>query len=187
MTGYIPAKGIDRFITGIAWIKGYVVAATIDAVQMRDDHQHKGNARMTRSPPFTAELVAAARASDQTVFDNSDRLPDDDGVVFATAVPDAPLQVLGRLSSNGRWYITGVIVEPLDQAADNTKTVTHDVPGMIVLCDEPVADAMIRFELSKMMGAILAGNAAVDAADALLARLALPCNARFRSTDSAQH
>ena len=63
-------------------------------------------------------LVAAARDSDQTIFDQSDRLPDDDGAVFVTAVPDAPLQVCGRLGRDGRWYIGTFMVVPFDRSAD---------------------------------------------------------------------
>lgn len=101
---------------------------------------------------FTPAFVAAARASTQTTFASSDRLPDDDsGAVFVTDVDDAPLQVLGRLGRDGKWYVGTFIVVPLDQDAPM-------LPGALVLRDEPVAEALIRYGINQLLNAVLAGD-----------------------------
>ena len=39
---------------------------------------------------YTPAFIATARASEQTTFETSDQLPDDDGLVLVTDVDDAP-------------------------------------------------------------------------------------------------
>jgi len=107
---------------------------------------------------FTPELIAAALASTQTTFETSSRLPDDDGLVFVTAVPDAPLKVCGRLGRDGRWYIGSFGIVPPDGRADETAEIAAEkFPGALVLRDEPVAEAMIRYVINKVLHAKIGG------------------------------
>jgi hypothetical protein len=104
---------------------------------------------------FTPAFIAAARASSQATFEHSDRLPDDDGFVFVTNVDDAPLQILGRLGSDGRWYVGKFIVAPLDMEDPHPPSLN----GMIVLRDEPVAERMVRHGIDRLLNAAIAGRA----------------------------
>jgi hypothetical protein len=102
---------------------------------------------------FTPEMIAAARASNQTSFESSDQLPEGDGVVFITAVADAPLVVLGRLGPDGRWYIGRFGISPLDQ-----DPCSRLPAGILVLRNEPVAVAMIRQGIHRFLEAAAAGS-----------------------------
>lgn len=66
---------------------------------------------------LTPAFAAAARASSQTTFETSDRAPDA-VALFITDVEDAPLQIIGQLGSDGRWYIGSFAVAPLDKDPD---------------------------------------------------------------------
>ena len=54
---------------------------------------------------YSKSFLKNARRSKQTTFEPSAVLPDDEGRVFITSVPGAPVRVLGRLGRDGKWYI----------------------------------------------------------------------------------
>jgi hypothetical protein len=126
---------------------------------------------------YTPEMIERACNSNQTEFENSNKLPDDDGVVFATAVPDAPLQVIGRLGRDGLWYIASYTVAPLHLDASGPLN-EQNMPGTLILRSEPIADAMIRFGIGRMLNGRLASKK--DMVPTLLARLK-SCHPRFRT------
>jgi hypothetical protein len=121
----------------------------------------------------TRNLIRVARRSKQTEFDSTDQLEDDEGLAFATAVPGAPLQVVGRLADDGRWYIACLAIAPSNEAAANPR---DDIPaGMIVLENEPVAEALIRYSLREALAT------PGEPRDMIVERLAMPGAERFRS------
>ena len=119
-------------------------------------------ARKNLAPSVAPDLIANARVSKQTRFESSNQLPDNEGRVFTTGVPDAPLQCIGRLGLDGRWYVGRYTLTSYDEYSP----VLNNVPaGIIVLRDEPVADAMIRHCIDQVFGAAFAGHAPPGFAD----------------------
>jgi hypothetical protein len=108
---------------------------------MSDNSRRERRKRAKADDAYSPEMIAKALASEQTVFEDAvaEFLPDDEGLVFLTDVADAPVQVGGRLGLDGRWYIGFVFKAP-------ARGVKPELPrGPLVLRDEPVAAAMIRF------------------------------------------
>jgi hypothetical protein len=146
-------------------ISGYRTRAEAEGAIPRLDERFKEilEASKNLAPPVTPELVAQARASNQTKFRSSKRLPDNEGRVFVTDVPDAPLQVMGRLGLDGRWYISRYTTVSRDDP--NWSRINQLPIGIILLRDEPVADAMICHCIDQALAAARAGQAPRDFAD----------------------
>ena len=90
---------------------------------------------------YSKSFLKKARRSKQTTFEPSAVLPDDEGRVFITSVPGAPVRVLGRLGRDGKWYIGRAgIVSPHEEEEREYKARLEEgeARGIIVLRDEPV-------------------------------------------------
>ena len=83
-----------------------------------------------------AQFLSNTLASDQVWFDPTRNLRADEGGVFITDVADAPLQVIGRLGEDGKWYIGSFFVDWGGRKAS-------DFDDVIILRDEIVAARMI--------------------------------------------
>jgi hypothetical protein len=117
---------------------------------------------------YSKSFLKNARRSKQTTFEPSAVLPDDEGRVFITDVPGAPVSVIGRLGRDGKWYIGRAgIVSPHEEEEREYKARLEEgeARGIIVLRDEPVAEEMVRqgnsllFKIShyKLRSILLAG------------------------------
>jgi hypothetical protein len=105
---------------------------------------------MTKFPPKT---LAAALLSQQTEFDSSETAPAIDCAVFVTHVPDAPLQVMGRLGRDGQWRITAFPIPTAAEREDDNESAIAELMErkILVLRDEPVAEAMIWFGVPRVL------------------------------------
>lgn len=123
---------------------------------------------------ITEKFIDAARRSDQATFEPTSELADDDGLVFVTHVPDAPCQVYGRLSRNGRWYCAGTLVAPLS-GAPAIEEVTDQLDASVIRLTGPLAERMIYYGIEQ----VLCGPYGSEAArKALKVRLS---SSRFRA------
>jgi hypothetical protein len=125
--------------------------------------------------PNWESVVKSARKSEQTTFEPSAVLPDDEGVAFVTDVPDAPLRVIGRLSRDGKWYIGLVRIVPAQEDREQLQVSLElgAAHGLIVLRDEPVAERIVRQAIRQLLSrrAEIHGEEAAAQYDAFLNRL----------------
>jgi hypothetical protein len=109
-------------------------------------------------------FLKKARRSEQTTFEPSAVLPDDEGRVFVTDVAGAPLRVIGRLGRDGKWYIGQVGIDPPHEEEGLLEEA--EARGLIVLRDEPVAEHLIRQGIRQFLS-----RSKVALSDSFLARL----------------
>jgi hypothetical protein len=104
---------------------------------------------------LSQKAIAAAFASRQLEFDSVEGSPPG-GAKFVTRVADAPLRVMGRLGLDGRWRISAFLVPTAAEREDDTEAAVAELAErkILVLRDEPVAEAMIRFSIPP----VLTGN-----------------------------
>ena len=103
---------------------------------------------------YSKSFLKKARRSKQTTFEPSGVLPDDEGRVFVTDVAGAPLQVIGRLGRDGKWYIGRVGIDPPHEEERERAQADLEVleaRGIIVLRDEPVAERIIRQGIRRLL------------------------------------
>jgi hypothetical protein len=134
---------------------------------------------------YSKSFLKRARRSKQTTFEPSAVLPDDEGRVFVTDVPGAPVRVIGRLGRDGKSIgIEEVGTEArIEEAAER---------GIIVLRDEPVAEQIIRQVIRRLLsqpGLVFSddgGEGGVLSRDyqLFLARLR---TSRFKDEETLQH
>src|ERR1700741_4139930 len=64
---------------------------------------------------------------------------------------DSPVQILGRLTRNGRWQITSYLVPTAAKHEDDTEAIADlTEKKTLVLPHEPVAEALVRFADRKL-------------------------------------
>src|SRR6516165_6295700 len=118
---------------------------------------------------YSKSFLKKARRSKQTTFEPSAVLPDDEGRVFVTDVPGAPVCVMGRLGRDGKWYIGQAGIEPPheeEQREYKARLQEAEARGIIVLRDEPVAEQMVRQGIRRLLS-----QPGLEFRDLFLARL----------------
>ena len=131
---------------------------------------------------YSKSFLKKARRSKQTTFEPSAVLPDDEGRVFVTDVPGAPVGVIGRLGRDGKWYIGRAgIVSPHEEEEREYKARLEEgeARGIIVLRDEPVAEEMVRQGIRRLLS-----QPGLEFRDLFLARLR---TSRFKDEERLQH
>ena len=131
---------------------------------------------------YSKSFLKRARRSKQTTFEPSAVLPDDEGRVFITSVPGAPVRVLGRLGRDGKWYIGQAGIEPPheeEQREYKARLEELEARGVIVLRDEPVAEQMVRQGIRRLLS-----QPGLEFRDLFLARLR---TSRFKDEERLQH
>src|SRR6516164_8364207 len=100
---------------------------------------------------YSKSFLKKARRSKRTTFEPSAVLPDDEGRVFVTDVPGAPVCVMGRLGRDGKWYIGSTGIEAAGTGAIKARIEEAAERGIIVSRDEPVAEQIIRQGIRRLL------------------------------------
>jgi hypothetical protein len=131
---------------------------------------------------YSKFFLKKARRSKQTTFEPSAVLPNDEGRVFVTDVPGAPVCVMGRLGRDGKWYIGRTGIEsPHEEEQREYRARLEELEawGVIVLRDEPVAEQMVRQGIRRLLS-----QPGLVFRDLFLARLR---TSRFKDEERLQH
>jgi hypothetical protein len=130
-----------------------------------------GWAQGARRPPRPAEMTTARRSTgSRSCWRNARRSPRRSPARRARLMTKAsrrtttwrssrfrhsPVQILERLSRNGRWQITSYLVPTAAEHEDDTEAIADLIEQKIlVLRHEPVAEALVRFAVPR----VLTGN-----------------------------
>ena len=130
---------------------------------------------------YSKSFLKKARRSKQTTFEPSAVLPDDEGRVFVTEVPGAPVSLGGRLGRDGKWYIGHVGIDSPheeEQREYKARLEEGEARGIIVLRDEPVAERIIRQGIRRLLS-----QPDLEFRDLFLARLR---TSRFKDEERLQ-
>ena len=74
---------------------------------------------------------------------STSELPDDEGTVYFTAVPDAPFQILGRRADSGELYIGSIMHPPKGKTMEDMLKDLRDAPAALEILTGPEAQKLI--------------------------------------------